>query len=92
MRGFLGNRSPLVINAGGTAPPVRWCASRSPLVRFLRATGLHSRIMHDIGRLGLLKSYPQESALVLGGDYRGEKVLDAECKALGVDHAAPVRG
>jgi HD-like signal output (HDOD) protein len=88
MRGFLGNRSPLVHQCWRhSAACALVCEQISSWYDFSAQRAYTVGIMHDIGRLGLLKSYPQESALVLGGDYQeAREVLDAECKALGVDH------
>jgi HD-like signal output (HDOD) protein len=45
-------------------------------------------IMHDIGRLGLLKTYPKEMTPVLNGQHLDmQAVLRAEREALQVDHA-----
>jgi HD-like signal output (HDOD) protein len=45
-------------------------------------------IMHDIGRLGFLKSYPTEMTKVLSGQHQNtQAVLQAEREALTVDHA-----
>jgi HD-like signal output (HDOD) protein len=45
-------------------------------------------IMHDIGRLGLLKTYPAEMTEVLSGQHLNmQAVLQAEREALAVDHA-----
>jgi HD-like signal output (HDOD) protein len=45
-------------------------------------------IMHDIGRLGFLKTYPAESAKVLSEQHLNtQAVLQAEREALAVDHA-----
>jgi len=44
-------------------------------------------LMHDIGRLGLLKSYPREVAPVLAQEYAEPRdVLQAERGAVNVDH------
>ena len=44
-------------------------------------------LMHDIGRLGLLRTYSQELTPVLHGDYKNvQQVLEAERAALTVDH------
>jgi len=46
-------------------------------------------IMHDIGRLGFLKSYPLEMTKVLSGQHlNNQAVLQAERDALTVDHAS----
>jgi HD-like signal output (HDOD) protein len=44
--------------------------------------------MHDVGRLGLLKTYPKEMTPVLTGEHlETQDVLRAEREALNVDHA-----
>jgi len=88
MRGFLGNRSSLVHQCWRhSAACALVCDEISARYEFSRERAYTAGIMHDIGRLGLLKSYPKESALVLGGEYQeAREVLEAERKALGVDH------
>jgi HD-like signal output (HDOD) protein len=88
MRGFLGNRSSLVHQCWRhSAACALVCDEISHLYDFSRERAYTAGLMHDIGRLGLLKSYPKESALVLGGDYQEARdVLEAERQALNVDH------
>jgi len=44
-------------------------------------------LMHDIGRLGLLKSYPSEMGPILSGEYKDpDELLHAERGAVDVDH------
>jgi len=90
MRGFLGNRNSLVHQCWRhSAACALVCEEISGLYGFSGGQAYTAGIMHDIGRLGLLKSYPKESALVLGGDYQeAREVLEAECKALNVDHGS----
>jgi putative nucleotidyltransferase with HDIG domain len=90
MRGFLGDRSPLVHQCWRhSAACALVCEQISSWYDFSRERAYTAGIMHDIGRLGLLKSYPQESALVLGGEYQDAgEVFEAEGKALNVDHGS----
>jgi HD-like signal output (HDOD) protein len=45
-------------------------------------------LLHDVGRLGLLKSYPLEYGVVLGTEYQSlEAVLEAERTLFQVDHS-----
>jgi HD-like signal output (HDOD) protein len=88
MRGFLGNRNSLVHQCWRhSAACALVCAEISAWYDFSGERAYTAGIMHDIGRLGLVKSYPKESALVLGGDYQeAGEVLEAERHALNVDH------
>jgi HD-like signal output (HDOD) protein len=88
MRGFLGNKNSLVHQCWRhSAACALVCDEISALFDFSGERAYTAGIMHDIGRLGLLKSYPKESALVLGGNYQeAGDVLKAERNALNVDH------
>jgi HD-like signal output (HDOD) protein len=90
MRGFLGNRNSLVHQCWRhSAACALVCDEISALCDFSGERAYTAGIMHDMGRLGLLKSYPKESALVLGGDYQeAGDVLKAERDALNVDHCS----
>lgn len=90
MRGFLGNRNSLVHQCWRhSAACALVCEQISAWYDFSRERAYTAGIMHDIGRLGLLRSYPKESALVLGREYQeAGEVLEAECKALNVDHGS----
>jgi HD-like signal output (HDOD) protein len=89
MRGFLGKRSPLVHQC--------WQHSVACAVVCEEISGIFdlpgdcvytAGIMHDIGRLGLLKSYPTEMTTVLSRQYLDtQAILRAEREALTVDHA-----
>jgi HD-like signal output (HDOD) protein len=49
--------------------------------------GYTAGLMHDLGRLGLLKSYPRPYAILLGGAYdTAGQILDAERRLFQVDH------
>lgn len=59
----------------------------SPLFGITGDTAYTLALLHDIGRLGLLKSYPEEYSPVLGGLFENvEHVLRAERALLRVDH------
>jgi HD-like signal output (HDOD) protein len=59
----------------------------SPIFDITGDTAYTLGLLHDIGRLGLLKSYPAEYAPVLSGSFEtGEQVLCAERALLRVDH------
>ena len=88
MRSFVGNSNPLVHQCWRhSAACALVCEEISAWYGCTGGRAYTAGIMHDIGRLGFLKSYPKESALVLGGNYEAPgEVLEAESKALGVDH------
>ena len=88
MRGFLGNRSPLVHQCWRhSAACALVCSEISAWYGFSGEQAYTAGILHDIGRLGLLKTYPKESALILQGVYQEpSEVLEAERKSLAVDH------
>ncbi len=59
----------------------------SPIFGITSDTAYTLGLLHDIGRLGLLKSYPAEYSPVLGGLFEDvEQVLSAERALLRVDH------
>ncbi len=59
----------------------------APALRVPKERGYTGGIMHDIGRLGLLKTYALEYGAVLCAPYTGtEQLLDAERAAVGIDH------
>ena len=44
-------------------------------------------LMHDVGRLGLLKSYAKDISPVISGEYKDmDEILEAERAAVNVDH------
>ena len=63
------------------------CRELSPFFKISEARAYAVGLMHDIGRLGLAKSYPEEYERLAEQDYEqtGE-ILKVEDKALGLDH------
>ena len=61
----------------------------SPLFGGLTEQAYTAGLLHDVGRLGFLKSYAEEAGSVLRGEYSTvEEELISERAALNVDHAA----
>ena len=89
MRGFLGNRSPLVHQCWQhSAACALVCEEISAFFGFPGDRAYTAGIMHDIGRRGLLKANPKEMTAILTGQYAdSQEVLRAERAALQVDHA-----
>jgi HD-like signal output (HDOD) protein len=89
MRGFLGKRTPLVHQCWQhSAACALVCEEISAIFGFPGDQAYTAGIMHDIGRLGLLRTYEKEMAPVLSGQYANmQEVLQAERTALNVDHA-----
>lgn len=59
----------------------------APFLDLSRDQSYTAGLMHDIGRLGLLKSYPVEYGSILQQEYdRMDDVLQAETAALSVNH------
>jgi HD-like signal output (HDOD) protein len=88
MRGFLGERNPLVHQCWQHSVACALvCEEISAIFDFSGDRAYTAGIMHDIGRLGLLKTYPKEMTPVLSGQYIDtQEVLRAEREALNVDH------
>jgi HD-like signal output (HDOD) protein len=88
MRGFLGKRNPLVHQCWQHSLACALvCEEISAIFGFSGDRAYTAGIMHDIGRLGLLKTYPKEMTPVLSGQYLNtQEVLRAEREALSVDH------
>jgi HD-like signal output (HDOD) protein len=88
MRGFLGQRNPLVHQCWQHSVACALvCEEISDIFDFSGDRAYTAGIMHDIGRLGLLKTYPNEMTAVLSGQYIDtQEVLRAEREALNVDH------
>ena len=88
MRAYLGHASPLVRQCW------RHTAACAVIAEEISAKfdvpgdrAYTAALMHDIGRLGLLKSYAREIAPVLAAQYRDSaEVLMAEQAAINVDH------
>jgi putative nucleotidyltransferase with HDIG domain len=88
MRGFLGQRNPLVHQCWRHSVACALvCEEISAIYGFSGERAYTAGIMHDIGRLGLLKTYPKEMSKVLTEQYEDTQgVLRAEREALNVDH------
>jgi HD-like signal output (HDOD) protein len=88
MRSFLGDGNPSIKRC--------WCHSAACALICQRVSGLFrmppgqaytAGLMHDIGRLGLLKTYPQKLGPVLQMSYDNtEELCRAESAVLNVDH------
>jgi HD-like signal output (HDOD) protein len=89
MRGFLGTRDLLLHQCWQHSVACALvCEEISAIFDFSGDRAYTAGIMHDIGRLGLLKTYPKEIRSVLNGQYMdAQGVLWAEREALNVDHA-----
>jgi len=88
MRGFVGTRSPLVLQCWQhSAACAVLCEELSIHFSFSGDRAYTAGIMHDIGRLGLLKAYPVEMTPILSAEHTDtQEVLRAEREELNVDH------
>ncbi len=88
MRAFLGHGGPLVKQCWRHSAASAVIAEEiSPIFDVSGDHAYTTALMHDIGRLGLLKSYPREMTPVLADEYDdGAAVLAAERAAVNVDH------
>ena len=88
MRAFLGQGGPLVRQCWRHSAATAIIAEEiSPIFDVSGDHAYTTALMHDIGRLGLLKSYPREMTPVLAGEYADiPAVLQAERAAINVDH------
>lgn len=88
MRGFVGSRNALVQQCWQhSAACAIICEELSATFSFSGDRAYTAGIMHDIGRLGLLKAYPGEMKSILGREHVDTKaVLLAEREQLNVDH------
>jgi HD-like signal output (HDOD) protein len=88
MRAFLGQGSPLIRQCWRHSAACGVIAEEiSPIFDVSGDQAYTAALMHDIGRLGLLKSYPREMTPVLDGSYADMcAVLAAERTAINVDH------
>jgi HD-like signal output (HDOD) protein len=88
MRSFLGKSGPLLHQCWRHSAACAVIARMvSPIFGITGDTAYTLGLMHDIGRLGLLKSYPTEYSPVLGGAFEDvDQVLAAERALLRVDH------
>jgi HD-like signal output (HDOD) protein len=88
MRGFLSARNSLVHQCWRhSAACALVCDEISGIFDVSSDRAYTAGILHDIGRLGLLKTYTKEMTEVLNGQYVvTQEVLRAEREALNVDH------
>jgi len=88
MRGFVGTRDPLVYQCWQHSVACAMvCEELSAIFGFSGDRAYTAGIMHDIGRLGLLKAYPKETTSILSrGHLDTQAVLRAERVELNVDH------
>ena len=89
MRAFLGQGGPLVRQCWRHSAACAVISEEiSPIFDVSGDQAYTAGLMHDIGRLGLLKSYSREMTPILEGQYADiPDVLAAERAALNVDHA-----
>jgi HD-like signal output (HDOD) protein len=89
MRGFVGKPNPLIHKCWQHSVACALvCDEISTIFDMSSDRAYTAGIMHDVGRLGLLKSYPKEMTPVLTGLHlNAQAVLRAEWEALNVDHA-----
>lgn len=89
MRGFLGKGGPLGRPCWRHSAACAVIAEKiSPIFGITGGSAYSVGILHDIGRLGLLKSYTEEYSQVLTASFEtAEQVLYAERAALNVDHS-----
>ncbi len=89
MRGFLGKPTPLVHRCWRHSVACALVSEEiSAIFDFSADRAYTAGIMHDIGRLGMLKTYPKEITPILNSSYADTAaVLSAEREALNVDHA-----
>jgi len=89
MRGFLGDRNPLVHRCWQHSVACALvCEELATISDFSPDQAYTAGIMHDIGRLGLLRTYGKEMTLVLNTQYANmREALRAEREALNADHA-----
>jgi HD-like signal output (HDOD) protein len=88
MRGFLGKPNPLIHQCWQHSVACALvCDELSAIFDISSDRAYTAGIMHDIGRLGLLKTYPKEMTPVLAGQHQDtQAVLRAEREALQIDH------
>jgi HD-like signal output (HDOD) protein len=88
MRAFLGNGGPFIRQCWRHSAACAIVAEEiSPMFDFSGDRAYTMGLMHDIGRLGLLKSYASEIGPVITAEHADIKeVLQAEREAVNVDH------
>ena len=89
MRAFLGNGGPLIRQCWRHSAASAVVAEEiAPIFNFSGDRAYTMGLMHDVGRLGLLKSYAKEISPVISASYPNlEEALDAERAAVNVDHS-----
>jgi len=89
MRCFVGKANPLIHQCWQhSVACAAVCEEMAAIFDLSSDRAYTAGIMHDIGRLGLLKTYPQDMTPVLTGQHADtQDVLRAERQALNVDHA-----
>lgn len=88
MRAFLGQPNPLILQCWQHSVACALvCEELAPVFDISGDRAYTAGIMHDVGRLGLLKTYPKEMTPVLTALHENaQEVLQAERAALNVDH------
>lgn len=88
MRAFLGHGGPLVRHCWRHSAACAVIAEElSPIFDFSGDQAYTAALMHDVGRLGLLKSYSRDMTAVLQAQYPEQAaVLAAERAAVQIDH------
>jgi putative nucleotidyltransferase with HDIG domain len=88
MRAFVSNGGPLIRQCWRHSAACAVIAEQiAPAFSALRDQAYSAALLHDIGRLGLLKCYPQQMGPLLGGEHANlREVLFAERAAIKVDH------
>jgi HD-like signal output (HDOD) protein len=88
MRGFLGKGSPLVRQCWRhSVASALICEEMAPIVGVTSGVAYTVGLMHDIGLLGLVRTYPKEAEVLLTTTFDTvERVLEGERGVLGIDH------
>ena len=88
MRSFIGSGGPCVHQCWRHSISSAIIAEQiSSVFAITREVAYTVGLVHDLGRLGLLKSYPGKYSAVLGNSFESsDQVLPAERAVLGVDH------
>ena len=88
MRGFLGSGGPCIRQCWRHSIACALVAEQiAPVFPITAEVAYTVGLIHDLGRLGLLKSYAKKYAAVLNSSFEsGDEVLRAERAMLGVDH------
>jgi HD-like signal output (HDOD) protein len=89
MRAFLGVGSPVIRDCWRHSAACAIVSQEiAPIFNFSPDQAYTLGLMHDVGRLGLLRSYTDEITPVLSAEYADTEALrQAECQAVNVDHA-----